>query len=74
MIVIHNIPSRSARDGALREFVRVLKPGGRMIIFDLMHTSRYAEVLRDAGLKVEVLSRVALWLLPCRALLARKPG
>ena len=45
-----------------------------MIIFDLMHTSRYAEVLRDAGLKVEVLSRVLLWLLPCRALLARKPG
>lgn len=73
MIVLHNIPSRRARDQALRELARVLKPGGRMIIFDLLHTSRYAEVLRNAGLKVEILSRDILWLLPCRSLLARKP-
>ncbi|HSM95712.1 MAG TPA: class I SAM-dependent methyltransferase [Rhizomicrobium sp.] len=74
MIVIHNIPSQAARDEALRELARALKPGGRMVIFDLMHTSRYAEVLRDAGLKVELLSRDLLWLVPCRSLLARKPG
>ncbi|WP_165405427.1 class I SAM-dependent methyltransferase [Bradyrhizobium genosp. SA-3] len=52
MTVIHNIPSRDARDQALREFVRVLKPGGRAAIFDLLHTSRYAEVLREAGMTV----------------------
>jgi SAM-dependent methyltransferase len=74
MVVLHNIPSRQARDEALRELVRVLKPGGRMVIFDLMHASRYAEVLQDAGMKVENLSRDLLWLLPCRSLLAQKPA
>ena len=74
MTVIYNIPSRAARDDAIRELVRVLKPGGRMVIFDLMHTSRYAEVLRGAGLKVQDLSRDFLWLLPCRSLIAEKQG
>lgn len=74
MTVIHNIPSREGRDEALRELARVLKPGGRMAIFDLLHASRYAKVLQDAGLNVRFLSRDFLWLLPCRSLLAQKPG
>lgn len=74
MIVLHNIPSRQARDQALHELVRVLKPGGRMVIFDLMHASRYTQVLQDAGMEVQALSRDFLWLLPCRSLLAQKPG
>jgi ubiquinone/menaquinone biosynthesis C-methylase UbiE len=73
MIVIHNIPSRDGRDRALRELARVLKPGGCMVLYDLLHTARYAQVLRDAGMTVETLSRETLWLLPSRSLLARKP-
>jgi SAM-dependent methyltransferase len=73
MIVIHNIPMQEGRDQAVREIVRVLKPGGRIAIFDLMHTARYAEVLRQAGLTVESLGFDLLWLMPCRSLLAQKP-
>jgi hypothetical protein len=45
-----------------------------MAIFDLLHASRYTEVLQDAGMKVQDLSRDLLWLLPCRSLLAQKPA
>lgn len=72
MTVIHNIPKQEDRDLAVREFVRVLKPGGRIAIFDLMHTARYRDILRDAGMIVKTLDRQWLWLMPCASLLARK--
>jgi hypothetical protein len=53
--------------------VRVLRPGGRIAIFDLWHTRRYAAVLRQAGLTVRGLGGSLLWLQPCGALLAHKP-
>ena len=73
MTAIHNIPSRGARDQALRELVRVLKPGGRIAIFDLLHTARYREVLEGTGMKVRDLGRDLLWFVPGRSLLAQKP-
>lgn len=74
MTVIHNIPSREARDSALRELVRVLKPGGRLALFDLLHASRYTQVLQDAGMQVRDLGYDLLWFLPCHTLLAQKAG
>jgi arsenite methyltransferase len=74
MTVIHNIASREGRDQAIGELVRVLKPGGRVAIFDLVFTRRYAELFRRAGLEVQRLGRHRLWLFPGESLLAQKPG
>src|SRR5215831_6925092 len=49
-LAIHNIPARQGRFKALDESVRVLKPGGRLIIADIGETRRYAQHLRDLGM------------------------
>lgn len=74
MTVIHNIPSRDGRDQALHELVRVLKPGGRMAIFDLLYVGRLRTVLRQAGMQVEDLGTDFLWFCRGRSLLVRKPS
>ena len=47
---LHNIPDKRGRAAALREIARVLKPGGRLLIVDILHSSEYVKVLRDSGL------------------------
>jgi len=48
-VCIHNIPGRAARDQACREIVRVLKPGGKALISDFIHTAHYVKAFRAAG-------------------------
>ena len=48
-LCIHNIPTKDGRDQACREIVRVLKPGGKAIISDFIHTANYAKTFRSAG-------------------------
>jgi arsenite methyltransferase len=52
-LCLHNIYDKPTRLKACSEIVRVLKPGGVAIISDFKHTSQYAEVFRNAGLRVE---------------------
>ena len=48
--VLHNIYNAAERDTAVREIARVLRPGGRLVLADVRHTGRYAQVLRECGL------------------------
>lgn len=44
---LHNIYDQLGRAAAIREIVRVLKPGGRLAIADIRHTREYESVLKD---------------------------
>jgi SAM-dependent methyltransferase len=48
-VCIHNIPTKQGRDKACKEIVRVLKPGGRALISDFIHTGDYVKAFKAAG-------------------------
>lgn len=48
-LAIHNIPDAAGRDSAVREAIRVLKPGGTLLIADFQHTAEYGDTLRRLG-------------------------
>ncbi|PYI66752.1 SAM-dependent methyltransferase [Arthrobacter livingstonensis] len=52
-VAIHNIPSKEGRAKAVTEAVRVLRPGGRVLIADIRRVPDYAATLRSLGAAVE---------------------
>ena len=78
-VAIHNIKGRSGRERAIEEAVRVLRPGGRLMIADLWATGLYRNHLRQLGL-IDVGRRCLGWRmwwtgpwLPTRLVTATKP-
>jgi len=47
--VIHNISDADGRLQAVREMARVLRPGGRLVIIDILYTRHYARELMRLG-------------------------
>lgn len=48
-LVIHNIPGMAGRLAAIDDALRVLRPGGRLVIADIAFTGRYAARLLELG-------------------------
>jgi arsenite methyltransferase len=72
-LAIHNIPEEQGRQQAVREMFRVLKPGGKLLIYDILRTGEYARILREAGARDVQLSGTSwLWCVPSRTVTAQK--
>jgi SAM-dependent methyltransferase len=72
---LHNIPESREREQAVREIIRVMKPGGRVAIVDVWRISQYRRVFRESGMKQVRLSWPSFWFLaPSFILTAVKPA
>lgn len=49
-LAIHNIADGAGRTAAIEEAVRVLRPGGRLVIADIRNTRQYRADLERLGL------------------------
>jgi ubiquinone/menaquinone biosynthesis C-methylase UbiE len=63
-LAIHNVTGDAERHKAIREMVRVLKPGGRVGILDIAHVGDYAKEFRAAGMSEVELHGITPWIYP----------
>ena len=60
-LVIHNLKPTERRGQALDEVVRVLRPGGRLVVADLFHNREYAARLSGTAEVTDVRQRALGW-------------
>jgi arsenite methyltransferase len=63
-LALHNVPDSDDRATAVSEALRVLRPGGRLLLADALHTEAYADTLRRAG-ALDVTVRPLGWRVWC---------
>jgi ubiquinone/menaquinone biosynthesis C-methylase UbiE len=71
-LAIHNISGRAGREKAVSEAVRVLRPGGRLLIADVRGTRQYRAQLAKMGMN-EVARRRLRWPFMAPLVTATKP-
>ena|SRR5438105_4587944 len=59
-LAIHNIPEETGRNKAIYEAIRVVKPGGRIVIADFRNVRQYEQRLREKGM-ADVTYRTLDW-------------
>jgi arsenite methyltransferase len=72
-LAIHNISGRAGRDKAISEAVRVLRPGGRLLILDVRGTGHYQAELAKLDMNDVARRRLGWWSWPARLVTATKP-
>jgi arsenite methyltransferase len=71
---LHNIYEAAGRAKAIHEIVRVLKPGGTVIIVDIRHGREYEQSLRQAGMRSVQRSRPSfIFVIPSVTITAKYP-
>jgi len=72
-LAIHNISDSTERAKALDEMLRVVKPGGQIAVWDILHYGDYQKHFERAGAEVVKRSGLnLLWCMPSRWFVARK--
>jgi len=70
---IHNISGRAGREKAIGEAVRVLRPGGRLLIADIRATRQHQAQLAKLGMNEVAHRGLGWWSWPARLVTATKP-